>query len=195
MPSDPMLRSMLLLGVLAALLTLAGCNRTTVEQTMLERHPSELDDFDFWDGLAEEPVVSNDDAFHALILMEDGRDPSADFEGRMALAGEKGWLAGTDQPLDPNESVSVGVLSVAGCRILDIKGGLTMQLFGDSPRYCTRELNAMGVLPGLTPNEALTGLEFISFIDSIEERDRLQRAWKRQEAASAATTDDGDETQ
>ena len=113
----------------------------------------------------------------------------------MALAGEKGWLAGTDQPLDPNESVSVGVLSVAGCRILDIKGGLTMQLFGDSPRYCTRELNAMGVLPGLTPNEALTGLEFISFIDSIEERDRLQRAWKRQEAASASTTDDGDETQ
>lgn len=177
------------------MMTCIGCTRTTVEQTMLQRHPSELDDFDFWDSLAKEPVVSNDDALHALILMDDGRDPSTDFEGRMALARKKGWLKGTDRPLRPNESASVGILSVAGCRMLDIKGGLTMQLFGDSPRYCTRELNAMGILPGVTPNEAMTGMEFISFVDSIEQRDRLQRAWKRQEAMDASGTSDGDQTQ
>ena len=28
--------------------------------------------------------------FHALILMNDGRDPSIDFEGRIAIADEKG---------------------------------------------------------------------------------------------------------
>ena len=189
MPSDRPLRFLLVPGLLTAsmLLGAVGCTRTTVEQSMLQRHPSELDDFDFWDGLAEEPVVSNDDALPALILMEDGRDPSADFEGRMAVAREKGWLAGTAGTLEPNESASVGVLSVAGCRILGIRGGLTMQLFGDSPRYCTRELNAMGILPGLTPNEAMTGLEFITFIDSLEERDRLQRSWQRQETAEATT--------
>lgn len=140
-----------------------------------------MDNFDFWDALAEQPVVTNDDALHALILMEDGRDPSTDFEGRMAIAREKGWLKGTSGPLEPNESATVGLLSVAGCRILDIQGGLTMHIFGDSPRYCTRELNALHILPGLTPNEALTGLEFITFINSLEERDRLQRAWKRRE--------------
>jgi len=166
-----------------------GCQRSTVEQSMLQRHPSELDDFAFWDDLASEPIISNDDALHALILMEDGRDPSTDFEGRTAIASEKGWLEGTPTPLNPNESVSVGLLSVAGCRMLGIQGGLTMMIFGDSPRYCTRELNALGILPGLTPNEALTGLEFITFIDALEERDRLQRAWERQETAKADTTD------
>lgn len=191
MPSDRRTRFPIVPGLLAALLltAMAGCHRTTVEQSMLERHPSELDDFDFWDGLAEEPVVSNDDALHALILMEDGRDPNTDFEGRMTVAREKGWLAGTAGTLEPNESASVGVLSVAGCRILGIQGGLTMRVFGDSPRYCTRELNAMGILPGLTPNEAMTGLEFITFIDALEERDRLQRGWDRQETTPATAND------
>ena len=32
----------------------------------------------------------------------------------------------------------------------------------------------MGILPGLTANEALSGLEFIAYIDGLEERDRLQ---------------------
>jgi hypothetical protein len=78
---------------------------------------------------------------------------------------------------------------VAACRILDIDGGLTMRVFGDSPRYCTRELNAMGMLPGLTANEALTGLEFITLVDNIEGRDRLQRAWDRREQDQVDTND------
>lgn len=115
----------------------------------------------------------------------------------MAIAGEKGWLKGTAGTLNPNESASVGVLSVAGCQMLGIEGGLTMRLFGNSPRYCTRELSALGILPGLTPNEALTGMEFIAFIDALEERDRLQRAWTRQDGAGngappAAKTDNAE---
>jgi hypothetical protein len=176
-------------AAMIALLLIAGCQRTIVDRTMLERHPSETDDFEFWDGVAQEAVVSNDDALHALILIEDGRDPSTDFAGRMAHAEKKGWLKGTPLPLDPNESVSVGILSVAACRILDIDGGLTMRVFGDSPRYCTRELNAMGMLPGLTANEALTGLEFITLVDNIEGRDRLQRAWDRREQDQVDTND------
>ena len=70
---------------------------------------------------------------------------------------------------------------MAGCQILDIQGGLTMRVLGPSPRYCTRELVAMGMLPGLTANEALSGLEFIAYIDGLEERDRLQRAWQRRD--------------
>jgi hypothetical protein len=94
-----------------------GCSlmeRTRVDQTILQAHPGELDDFDFWDALAEQAVVSNDDALHSLILMSDEQDPSSDFEGRMAIAGEKGWLSGTSLPLEANESASVGLLSVAG---------------------------------------------------------------------------------
>ena len=185
MPSERLHAVIPLLAALALGGLGTGCDafqRTRVETTILESHPGELDDFEFWDALAKQAVVSNDDALHALILMNDGRDPSIDFEGRIAIADEKGWLEGTHLPLDPNESASVGLLSVAGCRILDIQGGLTMRLLGPSPRYCTRELVAMGILPGLTANEALSGLEFIAYIDGLEERDRLQRAWQRRDA-------------
>ena len=169
--------SALLLG---AVLPGTGCDlfeRTSVEESILEAHPGSMDDFDFWDALAEQPVVSNDDALHSLILVQDGTDPSPDFKARMALAARKGWLIGTRTPLQANESATVGLLSVAACDILGIKGGLTMRLLGPSPRYCTRELSSMGILPGLTPNEALTGLEFIAFVGNIEQRLELQQAW------------------
>ena len=56
-----------------------------------------------------------------------------------------------------------------------------MQLFGDSPRYCSRELTFMGLLPAVSENEALTGLEFTAFIDNIEDRQRLDVALKARE--------------
>jgi hypothetical protein len=42
----------------------------------------------------------------------------------------------------------------------------------------------MGILPGLTSNEALSGLEFIAYIDGLEARDRLQRAWQRRDEST-----------
>lgn len=184
-----------ILGAAALVLILgSGCSlmeRTRVDQTILQAHPGELDDFDFWDALAEQAVVSNDDALHSLILMSDEQDPSSDFEGRMAIAAEKGWLTGTSLPLEANESVSVGLLSVAGCRILQLQGGLTMRVFGPSPRYCTRELASLGILPDLTQNEALNGLEFIAFMNNIEERLELQDAWARYDALEASGDNKG----
>ncbi|MCH2148712.1 MAG: hypothetical protein MK095_04700 [Phycisphaerales bacterium] len=194
MPSERLATTLMLGALITTALQAGGCDllqRTTVDQTILQAHPGEIDDFDFWDALAEQAVVSNDDALHSLILMSDGRDPSSDFSGRMAIAAEKGWLAGTSLPLEANESASVGVLSVAGCNILTLKGGLTMRVFGPSPRYCTRELASLGILPDLTPNEALTGLEFIAFMNNIEDRLELQEAWAQREAMSTRKDDTG----
>ena len=148
---------------------------------------------DFWDALADQSVVSNDDALHSFILIEDGTDPSPDFQARMALAAQKGWLIGTPTSLEANESATVGLLSVAACEILGIEGGLTMRLMGPSPRYCTRELSSMGMLPGLTPNEALTGLEFIAFVGNIEQRMELQQAWADLDEVEAGRNVQGDD--
>ena len=41
---------------------------------------------DFWHELADEPVTTNDDAFHGLLLYVDGKDDSADYAGRVATA-------------------------------------------------------------------------------------------------------------
>ncbi len=182
--------------MLGALTLNTGCDlfqRTSVEQSILQAHPGSMDDFDFWDALADQSVVSNDDALHSFILIEDGTDPSPDFQARMALAAQKGWLIGTPTSLEANESATVGLLSVAACEILGIEGGLTMRLMGPSPRYCTRELSSMGMLPGLTPNEALTGLEFIAFVGNIEQRMELQEAWADLDEVEAGRNVQGDD--
>ncbi|MCZ6543072.1 MAG: hypothetical protein O6768_05350, partial [Planctomycetota bacterium] len=49
-------------------------------------------------------------------------------------------------------------------------GGLTMRLFGPSPRYCTRELIFMDILPQRTEHQSLSGLEFIDLVGRIEDR-------------------------
>ena len=196
MPSDRCSIMFVVAVLLSSLLLNTGCDlfqRTRVDESILETHPGFMDDFDFWDALADQPVVSNDDALHSLILIQDGTDASFNFQARMALAAQKGWLIGTPTPLQANESATVGLLSVAACEILGIKGGLTMRLMGPSPRYCTRELSSMGMLPGLTPNEALTGLEFIAFVGNIEQRMQLQEAWIDLEEIKAGKNVQGDD--
>jgi hypothetical protein len=66
-----------------------------------------------------------------------------------------------------------------------------MRVFGPSPRYCTRELSGLGILPDLTQNEALNGLEFIAFMNNIEERLELQDAWARYDALEASGDNKG----
>ena len=196
MPSDRCSTTFVVAVLLGVLLLNTGCDlfqRTRVEESILEAHPGSMDDFDFWDALADQSVVSNDDALHSLILIQDGTDPSPNFQARMALSAQKGWLIGTPTPLEANESATVGLLSVAACEILGIEGGLTMRLMGPSPRYSTRELSSMGMLPGLTPNEALSGLEFIAFVGNIEQRMQLQEAWADLEEIKAGRNVQGDD--
>ena len=89
----------------------------------------------------------------------------------MQVAKAKQWLdAGWDRPA--NESAQVGWMAVAGCRTTGVQGGLTMRVFGPTPRYATKELVFMGILPLRTENQSLTGQEFVDFVN------RLGRAQK-----------------
>ncbi|MAT82572.1 MAG: hypothetical protein CMJ29_13130 [Phycisphaerae bacterium] len=168
------------------LMTATGCDlfeRTSIENSAVVQFPANDEDFDFWDTLATQSVVTNDDALHGLLLLADGKDDCETYECRYEAGVQKGWFEGSWGGMPPaNQSAKTGWIAVAGCRILEIKGGLTMQLFGDSPRYCSRELTFMGLLPAVSENEALTGLEFTAFVDNIEDRQRLDVALKAREA-------------
>ena len=61
------------------------------------------------------------------------------------------------------------MISMAVCEILDIRGGLTLSLAGYTPRYCTRELVFMEILPPRTEFQSITGLEFIDLISRMED--------------------------
>src|SRR5690606_23550054 len=105
------------------------------------------DELEFLSQLESVPVVTNDDALHALFLFERGEDPFETYEQRVEEARRLGWLPLRDAAPPAQESARIGTVSVAIARITRLKGGLTMRIVGPTPRAATRELVFLGVLP------------------------------------------------
>jgi len=167
-------RAAALLAVLAAA-TATGCERSRVEKAAVDSFPRGTQELDFLEALSKQVVVTNGDALHGLISFADGADLASTYEGRVEIAKRRRWLpSGWDRPAA--ESAQVGWIAVAACRILDIRGGLTMHLTGPTPRYATKELVFMDVLPLRTENQALSGQEFVDFLNRLNRFQRDGRA-------------------
>jgi len=150
----------------AAVLVAAGCARTQVAEPAVMRFPRSDDELQFLDALDKQVVVTNDDAMHAFIIFTDGKDLATDYAGRVQVAKTKEWV-GRDWHKPAHESAEIGWMAVAGCRAIGVKGGMTMRVFGPTPRYCTKELVFMGILPLRTENQSLTGQEFVDFLNRL----------------------------
>ncbi|MEO6437101.1 MAG: hypothetical protein ABIP55_15265 [Tepidisphaeraceae bacterium] len=130
---------------------------------------------DYWQAMADQPIASNDEAFHGLLLYVDGADESADYPARVAALRARRMIpASFDEPAE--SAITRGVLGVAIMKLLDQKGGVTMQVLGrvsgPCPRYATRELVFLNVYPPSTPNQVLTGGEFVGIIGRVEDFQR-----------------------
>jgi hypothetical protein len=125
----------------------------------------------FWHALTSEPIASNDQAFHAILLFADGKDDSRDYASRVAALQSRGMLsANFDKPAD--QGVTRGTLAVAIMKLLNDPGGVTTRVFGPSPRYSTRELMFLNVFPPSTPNQATSGNELLGIIGAVEDFQR-----------------------
>lgn len=153
--------------VVFCLFALGGCTiaRTSVERSVVETHPAELD---FLDGVSQQPAVSNDDALHGLILLIDDGTAFAGYEERLAFARARGWIGEKETP-PGNESATVGMIAVAVCDMLQIKGGVNLWLFGPTRRYCTRELVFLEFLPTRSENQSLSGSEFVDLLGRVDD--------------------------
>lgn len=172
MRPSPTASSLLLASV--ALLFTVGCQRAMLESSAVDKFPSADDELEFIDAVEAEKVVTNNDALHALFLISLRADPATDYAGRVAAAKERGWLgAAFDEPA--NESAEIGWMARAACMEGGIKGGLTMQVFGPVPRYATKELVFMGVLPPRSENQSLSGSAFIDFLNRLDRIGKFQR--------------------
>ena len=153
-----------------ALAAVAGCATAHVRDPLTRSLGASTPQVqsEFWYQLAKRPVASNDEAFHALLLYVDGKDAAADFTGRVAALSARHMLpngfAGS-----PDEAVDRGTLAVALDQMLHIRGGLTMQLFGASPRYALRAAVDKGIFPPSSPNQGLSGGEFVGVMQRAEE--------------------------
>jgi hypothetical protein len=158
-------------------IALAGCStgRTILENSAADVYGAESADFEFWDDLVKRRVVTNNDALHGLLLVADGKDPAKTYAQRIAVAQAKGWLVGTRTALI-NESATAGMIGVATCEILKLKGGLSIQWLGANPRHCLREIIHHELMPHRTAGQSLSGLEFTDLVNRIS---HYQRAVKK----------------
>jgi hypothetical protein len=125
----------------------------------------EFAEMDFWDGLATARAVSNHDALHALLLSF-AAPTEGGFAARLAEAKKRGWV---EEDLVANETAKVGWIARAVCIEAGIKGGLTMRVAGPAPRYAVRELNYREWLPNMSPDQAISGMQLISLLSSVED--------------------------
>src|SRR4051812_47991110 len=133
---------------LAIACLLAGCTHVPVNDSVLPRmagNDAEAQ-LDYWHTVATKNLISNDEAFHGLILYLDQKDDSATYDQRVSLLRSRSMLP-RDFHAPANTALERGTLAVPLARILNYKGGITMQLLGTSPRYAMRELEYHGVYP------------------------------------------------
>jgi hypothetical protein len=159
-----------------SLILLLGCQAARVDRPLT----AELGDSDpdtqleSWHTLAQQPVTSNDDAFHGLLLFLDGTDPAEDYLARVAALKDRRFLpAGFNEPAE--RAVNRGTLAVALSRALEIRGGVVMTLTGSTPRYATRELVFLGIYPPSSPNQTFSGTEYLGIIGKAEDYQRVAR--------------------
>ncbi len=172
--------------LLSGIMLQSGCamERTTAESSVVDSYGTPDDELDFLDALERRRVVTNHDAIHALLMAagpEVQEDLPADYESRVNRARQRGWVR-EEADLPPNQSATIGMIAVAVCDLLEIKGGLTMRVLGPSPRYATRELVFRQILPRRTDNQSMTGLEFIDLLSRVQERMDVIRARRAREA-------------
>lgn len=155
---------------LLAALAFAGCQSTHVAKTLPANLYANDGDaqMEFWHSLADAKVTSNDEAFHAILLYVDQKDPATDYTGRVkALKSRQLIPAQFDRPAD--EAVTRGTLAVAVCHILKMRGGVMMTVLGPTPRYATRELVYEGVYPPSSEQQTFSGTEFVGVIGKLDD--------------------------
>ena len=69
-------------------------------------------------------------------------------------------------------AVRRGILAIAITKILDIRGGWAMHVFGPNQRYATRELVYNDVFPPSSAQQTFSGSEYVGIIGKIEDYQR-----------------------
>jgi hypothetical protein len=174
------LRRILLVLACAALAGGAGCQSAYVKESVTAKLGGDDPDSQiaFWHELANRPLASNDDAFHALILFTDGDDPASTYAQRVQTLKTRKLLP-PDFNAPADEAIQRGELAVAICKLLAIKGGLVMHLFGATPRYATRELVYDDLYPPSSPKQTFSGTEFVGVMGRIDDYQQAHPATQR----------------
>jgi len=118
-----------------------GCAASKTPRQGLDYN--QLEDATFLAYLADEPQVSVEEAYRAMLILADGQDSGKGFEERRRILEERGF-ARSAWRLRPEQVIDRGSLSYMVCQILRYRGGIDRIILGSwglgDRRYAHREL-------------------------------------------------------
>ena len=77
---------------------------------------------------------------------------------------------------DPKEKLTRGKMAYMLVKILKIKGGVTMRLFGPSERYALKELEFMELMDGGMTGRSVSGRELVAILARADDYMQEQKA-------------------
>jgi hypothetical protein len=113
-------------------------------KTAPEVDPQTLDDVEFInDYLVQQPVVTVDEAYRAMLILADGEDTAGSFDARRERLESRG-IARSAWRLEAENCIDRGSVAYMVMKIMQMRGGVNMLVFGSwgpgDRRYAVREL-------------------------------------------------------
>jgi hypothetical protein len=161
-------RVRVLLITLVALV--AGCQSIRVADSTLPTLSGNepQTQLDFWHTLATKDLVTNDEAFHGLLLFIDNSDSSQTYDDRVeTLKARKLLPKNFNRPAD--QALTRGALAVPLVNHLRLNRGVTLSLLRNNDRYATRELEYQNIYPTSSTNQLFTGAAFVGVIGKAQD--------------------------
>ena len=110
---------------------------------------------------------------HGLILFFFENDTCESYEARVALLKEKGLLdKNFSEPAD--KAFTRGTFAVALAKGLKVEGGIMHTLFPMSQRYAIRHMEFEELYPASSPNQTVSGTDFVGIVGRAEDYERLK---------------------
>jgi len=124
----------------------------------------------FFRVLAAKPNASMEDAVKALYMLKVGESgvEKMTFTEICDIMKQKGLIKAS-YGKDPKQLVNRGQVSYMLCKVLGIKGGLTMRIFGVSERYGFRECVYLGLMPVGSQWDKVSGSELMGILAQAAE--------------------------
>ena len=128
----------------------------------------------------EKDRASYGDACRALLSILKDEHTDADFAAVSGDLSGRGVVS-AEWNLQEMSLLTKGTLAYMLCQALEIKGGLTMRLFGINRRYALRECQHKGLIVGGVMDEYVTGRELLDVITNAtvyREQGNADSQWK-----------------
>lgn len=195
----PLKRFALLLCLLALVLT--GCRSAEVTTSLTRQYAgNDMDSqMNFWHSLNDKKLISHDEAFHGVLLFYCEADNARNYADRVNRLKKAGFLSKKFDGLE-NQAITRGQLASILAKLLKVKGGVMMQLFGPIPRYALKEMVALRIFPQSSTQQVLNGAQLLEIMGKAEDHQlqtkRKQSAQELDNTANATgqSTPDADKT-